>query len=148
MNDETNEETEEQPVADYVAELVDQEPATEAAEAIPAGETATNQVVYNPTVVPPPPQDILPPPSLVENLAAKGGAVGAIVLGVLSFVGSFITSYAILNSLMGILLGLWGLRSNHRRMALIGILLCIVSAFFCAVEISAWVQTLWPQDDF
>ena len=65
------------------------------------------------------------------------------VLGVLSFAGSFITSYAILNSFMGVALGLWGLKSNHNRMALFGILLCLVSAFLCVLDISEWLQGLW-----
>lgn len=108
-----------------------------------------SSVVYDPTVlVPSKPSGEKPPPSAFENLAAKGGAIGAMVLGVLSFVGSFITSYAILNSFLGILLGLWGLRSNHQKMAMLGMLICLISAFFCVVEISEWIQTIWPQEEF
>ena len=147
MNVETNDEPEELPTADYIAELIDEEVVEASLAENVTGENATNQVVYNPSVMLPT-KTVQLPPSPVENLAAKGGAVGAIVLGVLSFTGSFITSYAILNSLMGVLLGLWGLRSNHRRMALVGILMCLISAFFCAVEISAWVQSFWPQSEF
>ena len=69
------------------------------------------------------------------------------VLGVLAFAGSFITSYAILNSFMGILLGLWGLRSDHQKTAMIGMLICLISAFFCILEISDWIQAIWPQED-
>ena len=159
MNTETNEAPEDQPADEYVAELIEgaedqsgeQEVADVAAVEIPVAPVASSKpsVVYDPSVLVPV-QTVAqkPPPSQFENLAAKGGAIGAIVLGVLSFVGSFITSYAILNSFMGVLLGLWGLRSNHQKTALIGILLCLISAFFCVVEISAWIQSLWPQEEF
>jgi hypothetical protein len=112
--------------------------------------TTPPAVAYNPAILIPlsKPQEPPPPPSPMANLAAKGGAVGALVLGGLALVGSFISSYAILNSAMGIAMGLWGLSSNHRRMATIGLVLCIVSAFFCVVEISSWLQTVWPQEEF
>ena len=111
--------------------------------------TAAPAVAYDPSVLLPPKKPAVKlPPSPMANLAAKGGSVGALVLGVLSFAGSFITSYAILNSFMGLALGLWGLRSNHKRMALIGLGLCLLSAFFCVLDISAWLQSLWPQEEF
>ncbi|WP_148618648.1 hypothetical protein [Mariniblastus fucicola] len=116
------------------------------AEAVVAA-TVVPSVAYDPTVLVPRKISSKSPPSPMAHLAAKGGAVGAIVLGVLSFAGSFITSYAILNSFMGLALGLWGLKSNHRKMAMVGILLCLISAFFCAVEISGWLQSLWPNQD-
>ena len=81
------------------------------------------------------------PPELLENLAAKGGAVGAVVLGGLALLGSFISSYAVINAVIGLLMGLWGLNSSHQRMAGIGMLLCLISAFFCAVEISSWLAS-------
>ena len=150
MNDETNEEQpEQQETAEFVAELVDESPEPElvSEEVVPAS-IVTPTVAYDPSVLlPPVKRRENPPPSQIASLAAKGGAVGAIVLGALSFFGSFITSYAILNSLMGLMLGLWGLNSNHRRMATIGIVICLLSGFFCVVEISSWLQTLWPESE-
>lgn len=83
----------------------------------------------------------------LENLAAKGGAVAAIVLGVLAVVGSFATSWSIVNALMGLAAGAWGLRSQHRKIAMVGILLCLIGAFFSAVEISDWLRSIWPVEE-
>ena len=176
MNDEqaesNNEEKQDPPAEEFVAELVEAELVDEgtdtkdavdptAARAVPYDPSILRNtegaivaavpavVAYNPSVLAPPKADTyLPPPSPMANLAAKGGAVGAIVLGVLSFIGSFITSYAILNSFLGVALGLWGLRSNHRRMAMIGMGLCLLSGFFCVLDISEWMQSLWSDPEF
>lgn len=150
-------EPEEQPKQEYVAELIDE---SEAAADPDSGEAAfvepviveevTDELtlspaapVYSPAVAPksrPQQQSALAkPPEVLENLAAKGGAVGAIVLGTLALLGSFITSYAILNAVIGLLMGVWGLNSSHQRMAGVGMVLCLISAFFCAVEISSWL---------
>lgn len=158
MNNESAEPDEEEvqdpPAQEFVAELVEEVGGSENVEEVAAEvlneepvkavAAAAPTIGYSPSILTPSKAAVYqPPPSQMANLAAKGGAVGAIVLGALSFVGSFITSYAILNSFMGVALGLWGLKSNHRRMALIGILLCLVSAFFCVLDISVWLQGLW-----
>ncbi len=153
MNEEPIEEPDEQPAEEFVAELVAGEnPAASDSKSGTAYDSAvmrsTTQVIYDPSIHVGVRKPEALPPSPYENLAAKGGAVGAVVLGALAFIGSFITTYAILNSFMGVLLGLWGLRSNHRNMALIGIGLCLLSGFFCVVEISAWIQSIWPESEF
>jgi len=170
-NESDNEDSEDQPAAEYVAELVEdgeakatgEEAKATGEEAKASGEesetiitaepvvaaVATPAVAYNPSILTPPkPASYQQPPSPMANLSAKGGAVGAVVLGGLSFFGSFITSYAILNSFMGLALGLWGLRSNHRRMAIVGMAICVLSAFFCALDISEWLQGLWVTEEF
>lgn len=154
MNNESSDDPqpEDKNAEEFVAELIDS-PA-DSAEVTLAGATvvpAAPAVAYDPSVLLPPVKPgVKPPspPSQLANLAAKGGSVGALVLGVLSFAGSFITSYAILNSFIGIAMGLWGLRSNHRRLALVGLALCLTSAFFCVLDISVWLQSLWPQEEF
>jgi hypothetical protein len=72
----------------------------------------------------------------MENIAAHGGAVGAVVLGAWSLFGSFITNWSIINGILGILLGLWGLTSGRRRLALIGIVLSAISIFLCLAQVS------------
>jgi hypothetical protein len=79
------------------------------------------------------------PPALAhsfENLAAKGGAVGALVLGIWCFAGSFITNWSIINGLLGLLMGFWGLTSKHKKMAWIGIALCLIGMFLSLVQVS------------
>jgi hypothetical protein len=146
MNSESSDEQPEtQPAEEYVAELVEDSRSADEGVDIGVIGFATPGVSYDPSIlVPPKPKNEKPAPKHMEHLASKGGAVGAIVLGVLAFFGSFITSYAILNSFMGLALGLWGLKSNYRRTAFIGMALCLIAAFFCVVEISAWLQTIWP----
>lgn len=77
---------------------------------------------------------------LLENIAAKGGAVGSFVLGVLAVIGSFVTSYSIINAVLGLLLGLWGLSSRSRRLAVIGLALSMLGMIFSAVQITDIIQ--------
>ena len=83
-----------------------------------------------------------PPPIAdnLDNIAANGGAVGALVLGIWSFLGAFITNWSIINGILGIVLGLWGLTSRRRRMALIGILLCLISIFLSLIQVGELVK--------
>ena len=85
---------------------------------------------------------ISPPPIVdnLDNIAANGGAVGAIVLGIWSFLGAFITNWSIINGILGVVLGLWGLTSRRRRMALIGILLCLISIFLSLIQVGELVK--------
>ncbi len=83
------------------------------------------------------------PPALAhnfENLAAKGGAVGALVLGVWCFAGSFVTNWSIINGLLGLAMGFWGLTSKHKKMAWIGIALCLIGMFLSLVQVSELVN--------
>jgi len=71
-----------------------------------------------------------PPPPLpedLENVAAVGGAVAAVVLGIFSIFGAMITSFSILNAIIGIGLGCWGKSSPRRDLARIGIFLCVAA---------------------
>jgi hypothetical protein len=81
-----------------------------------------------------------PIPEDMDNVSAVGGAVGALTLGVWSIVGSFITPWAIVNSMLGILLGLWGLTSRHRRWASVGMILCGVGFVLATIQISELIQ--------
>ena len=56
--------------------------------------------------------------------ASAGGAVAALVLGVMSVIFSFFTSLAIITALLGLVMGIWGLYSTRRGPAIVGVLLC------------------------
>lgn len=75
------------------------------------------------TPAPPIPEDL-------DNVAAVGGAVSSLVLGIWSIIGSFITTLSVINAFLGLLLGVWGFSSSKRWMAKIGTLLCLVGIFF------------------
>lgn len=54
-------------------------------------------------------------------------ALGSVALGILSLCGALVPFCGIAGSLAGIGLGLWGMRSDSRKMALVGIAICIIS---------------------
>lgn len=83
-----------------------------------------------------------PPPlaKSLQNLSANGGAVGALVLGLWCFVGSFITNWSIVNGFLGLILGFWGLTSRRQTIAWIGIGLCLIGIFLSLADISALVN--------
>ena len=72
----------------------------------------------------------------LQNLSAKGGAVGGLVLGVWSIISSLITFYGFINAALAILMGAYGLRSHHRGLAAIGIVLGICGLLLSMMEIN------------
>ena len=91
-----------------------------------------------------PPNFRLPPG--FENLSATGGAVGALVLGVWSVLGSLLTPYAAINSILGIILGLWGFSSQRKRLAAIGVALCIAGLIMSLFEVSRIVSLFFAEE--
>ena len=99
-----------------------------------AGSEADSNVVMaelveeSPAAAVPPvrPEDNL----LQANLAARGGAVASVVLGVLSIIGSQVTSFSVINALLGLMLGFWGMYSNV-RWPLLGPILCLIGILAC-----------------
>ncbi len=76
----------------------------------------------------------------LENMSANGGAIGSLVLGIWCVIGSFITNWSIINGLIGLLMGFWGLTSRKQRMAWIGITLCVIGIFMSLVQVSELVN--------
>ena len=80
--------------------------------------------------------DQLPPQ--FQNVAAKGGAVAALVLGCLAVFGAFVTQWSLFNAVVGLVLGLWGLGSNLSRTAVVGMILCGIGLVLCGVVPAVW----------
>lgn len=57
----------------------------------------------------------------VQRLSAKGGAVGSVLLSLFGLAGLMISPYSVVNVLMAILFGLWGLQSPLRLIAKLGL---------------------------
>ena len=85
----------------------------------------------------------LPPPiaKSLDNLSAKGGAVGALVLGIWCIIGSFITNWSILNGILGLLLGIWGLTSAKKTTAWVGIICCLIGMSMSLLQVSDLIST-------
>ena len=62
------------------------------------------------------------------SMQTKGGAVGGVLLGLLSICGSWLTAYSIINAALGLMLSCWGLQSSARQWAAAGIALSLVGA--------------------
>ena len=67
------------------------------------------------------------PYHLRQLTAAQGGAIAALVLGLMSLVASFYTELAAIPAALGLALGAWGLFSPRRGPAILGLLLCFVA---------------------
>ena len=103
----------------------------------PAAEPGEDVVVA--ALVPTPPQSETAPPSpcapisrprpaqLRRLTAAQGGAIAALVLGLMSVVASFYTELAAIPAAFGLGLGAWGLFSPRRGPAILGLLLCFLA---------------------
>ncbi len=58
----------------------------------------------------------------IPNVAAIGGAMASVFLGILSIVGALLTPWSLVNAGMGIAFGLWGFASPRKGLAMAGIL--------------------------
>lgn len=109
-----------------VAEVVEEAEVVEASEAVARYAESTEAAKdFQPLV-----SHQLPPQ--FQNVAAKGGAVGALVLGCLAVFGAFVTQWSLFNAIVGLMLGMWGLSSNISRTAIVGIVLCGIGLILCA----------------
>lgn len=79
----------------------------------------------------------------LDGIAANGGAVGAVILGIWAILGSLLTYWSMINGILGLALGIWGLRSKRSRMAWIGIILSLIGALMSMVAVSEMISTYW-----
>ncbi len=117
-------------VAERADEVVVAEPVDTVIDAQPISDPA-EQATRSYMDVPPRAIPVQAPPVDFnqKRLMTKGGAVGGLVLGGLSVVGSFLTGYSFVNATLGFLLSAWGLQSSARRLAIVGMLLSIAGMF-------------------
>lgn len=71
-----------------------------------------------------------------DSVAANGGSVAAVVLGFWSILGSLFSTLSIINSVLGVLLGLWGLNSRKKGMAVFGIILCLLGVMASMMNVT------------
>ena len=112
-----------------VAEVAEPAEGVEAVEAIPVARYADSIEAAQEAKKIEPVSHQLPPQ--FQNVAAKGGAVGALVLGCLAVFGAFVTQWSLFNAIIGVLLGMWGLSSNMSRTAVVGMILCVIGFMLC-----------------
>lgn len=78
-----------------------------------------------------------------DSLAANGGAVGAVVLGIWSILGAMFSSISIVNAIMGMVLGLWGLTSPRKSLAILGLALCAMGIAACMSNVTVLFWEMW-----
>jgi hypothetical protein len=124
------------------AVVIDDEPESDAADQGKSGDDATESPPAPVVVraVPPATPFYTAPsrPAYPTNAGATGGAIAAVVLGVMALVAlRFIAPGALLVSILGVSMGVWGLHSDRRGVALFGLVLCCLAmalaGFFTAV---------------
>jgi hypothetical protein len=63
------------------------------------------------------------------NFAATGGAVAALALGLWSGLTCWLTPWTAVNAVLGLAMGIWGLKSPRKRIAVGGIGLNLIAIF-------------------
>lgn len=140
-------------VADLVDESVSAANSSHSVEPAAIRE-ADGDAHHHPAMTPPPPSGsraavstpatpyYAPPamPIYPSNAGATGGAIASVVLGVMALATiKFITPGALLISILGVGMGVWGLYSDRRTAAVLGLLLCClamsISGFLSAVQL-------------
>jgi hypothetical protein len=96
--------------------------------------TAADVPQNGPAVGDQPPSRPLAPRVNVRRSASVGGAIAALVLGLMSLIGSAVTPLALLPAALGVLMGLWGLYSSRRGTALFAIVLCCIALAISAFQ--------------
>jgi hypothetical protein len=83
------------------------------------------------------------PTAYPRNAGAIGGVVAALVLGVLSLAAAWFTVFAFITAMVGIGLGIWGLKTDRKTLAMAALLLCalavLVTGFFFALTVYQFV---------
>lgn len=75
------------------------------------------------------------------HYSAIGGAVASLALGTWSIVSSWLTPLGIINSILGIGFGIWGLKSPRRRIALTGIVLSSIGFCLGVAHAAGWLTS-------
>jgi len=126
--------------APTVAQLADS--GHEQGQIVEATEVNQSEVPENANVNPAEFADHAAPPTVgtLENMSANGGAIGALVLGLWCLAGSFVTNWSIINGVLGLMLGLWGLSSRKKKTAWLGIALCVIGSLLSLIQVSEIVS--------
>lgn len=84
-----------------------------------------------------------PKPAYPTNVGAAGGAIASVVLGVMALVATrLITPGALLISILGVGMGVWGLYSDRRGLAILGLALCCIAMAISGFLIVVQLYTL------
>ena len=81
-----------------------------------------------------------------ESISSVGGAVASVFLGILALAGSFLTVFSAINTVLGFGLGIWGLTSPRKRMAVTGITLCVIGFVVPLVLGSLDLREMWKSN--
>ncbi len=107
---------------------------------------------FAPLVKPSAPRTPVAPPSYPQNAAASGGALASFCLGIMSLAIAMVfwraPAIALVISLLGICMGIWGMYSTRRSYAGMGLFLCIgafgLSSYLGVVQLYVLVHGVSP----
>ena len=71
----------------------------------------------------------------LNQLSAKGGAVGGLLLALLGLLGMAFSLYSLFNVLIALPFSIWGLKSPLRRMSIAGLLIALAGLVFFLVRL-------------
>lgn len=80
-------------------------------------------------------------PSYPDNVLRENLAVASIVVGIMSLFGTAITEWALIPAAVGLSLGVLGLKSERRRLALFGVIIASLAIFFATWKTIVAVRT-------
>lgn len=83
-----------------------------------------------------------------SNMASIGGAVGSVVLGAWSILSALITYFAFINSILAVVLGIYGLNSRRRLWAIVGIVLGAVGFIMSMMEVNQMLSNFFVEEEF
>lgn len=73
-----------------------------------------------------------------NSMMAMGGTVASLVLGIFSIILTMLWAPAVIIAVLGLVMGIWGLYSPRRNLALVGMLLCCLGIGFGAYGVARW----------
>ncbi|MFT5526168.1 MAG: hypothetical protein ACI9HK_004141 [Pirellulaceae bacterium] len=83
----------------------------------------------------------IPPmkPAYSNSSLATAGAFSSLVLGMIALVASYFTIASLFPAVLGIAMGIWGIFSNQRTVALIGLAFCVVAFGAGLFGVAIWI---------
>ena len=78
-------------------------------------------------------------PAYTNSSLSTAGAFSSLVLGMIALVASYFTIASLFPAVLGIAMGVWGIFSNQRTVALVGLVFCVLAFGAGLFHVAIWV---------